>query len=598
MRGLPGMWGPVQLYVLASAVLAAIAALLAAGSDHIASADVFSDGFESGNFSAWSSVTVEGDGTAVVQSGIVRSGARAARLRATANGGSRAFIRKDFQPSGGEVLSAGAFNIQSEGASGGNVPFFRLYDGAGNRLVSLYRQNGSGGLWLKHSEVYYSTGQSIGLGAWNDVQLRSVPGNPGAGIVEVWLNGAKVYSTSSATIGSAPITSVQLGNDTSSQAFDIVADNVTIATGATQPTPTPTSPGPTPTPNITPTVTAPPTPTSIVTPSPTPPRTRTPTPRPPTASPTPSPTPVTFSFGVNGDFGANSNTSGVFNRAASSGLNFFVALGDFSYNEVTPETAWCNFVKSRMGSNFPFELVAGNHEDDGPHGLVSNYKNCLPDRIGGLVGTYPKQYYFDYPKTNPSARLIFISADLTFPGEGKYSYSAGSSRYNWVASAIDQARASGIKWVIVGTHKFCIAFASSSDCQIGPDIMNLLISKKVDLYLQAHDHLYYRSKQLAHRSGCSQLNPGSYNSNCVVDTGSDGQYPKGAGTVILTTGSGGRGISGVNTSDPEAGYFTRWTASNANPTYGFMKLTITSTQISGEYVRSSGGTFTDTFTIR
>jgi hypothetical protein len=241
--------------------------------------------------------------------------------------------------------------------------------------------------------------------------------------------------------------------------------------------------------------------------------------------------------------------------------------------------------------------VAGNHEDDGPHGLVSNYKNCLPDRIGNLVGTYPKQYYFDYPKTNPSARLIFISPDLTFPGEGTYSYSSGSSRYNWVSSAIDQARASGIKWIIVGMHKFCIAFASS-DCQVGSGIMNLLITKKVDLYFQAHDHVYYRSKQLARGSGCSTVNPGSYNPNCVVDTGADGQYPKGAGTVILTTGSGGRGISSVNLSDREAGYFTKWTASNANPTYGFMKISITSTQISGEYLRGSGGSFTDSFVIK
>jgi hypothetical protein len=272
-------------------------------------------------------------------------------------------------------------------------------------------------------------------------------------------------------------------------------------------------------------------------------------------------------------------------------------MGDFSYNEVTPESAWCNFVKSRVGSNFPFELIAGNHEDDGPHGLVSKFDDCLPDRIGGISGTYAKQYYFDYPKTNPSTRFIFVSPNLTFPGEGTWSYNAGSSRYNWVRNTIDQARSSGIKWVVVGMHKYCIAFASGS-CEVGRDLMNLLISKKVDLYFQAHDHVYYRSKQLAHRSGCSSISPGTYNPSCVVDTGSDGQYPKGGGTVILTTGSGGKSISSINTGDREAGYFTRWMGSNASPTFGFIKITISATEIRGEYVRASGGNFTDNFTIR
>ena len=284
-------------------------------------------------------------------------------------------------------------------------------------------------------------------------------------------------------------------------------------------------------------------------------------------------------------------------RVGASGLQFFAALGDLSYNEKKPESAWCSYVKDEVGSSFPFELIAGNHEDDGPDGLVSNFKNCLPDRIGGLSGTYPKQYYFDYPKTKPTARFIFISPNLNFPGEGTYSYNAGSSRYNWVANAIDQARSSGIKWVIVGMHKYCISMVSGS-CQVGSDIMNLLIGKKVDLYLQGHDHAYYRSKQLAHRSNCSSVSPGSYKPACVADTGSDGIYTKGAGTVILTAGAGGRSINAVDSGDAEAGYFARWMGANANPTYGFMKITVTATQISGQYVRGAGGSFTDTFSIR
>jgi Calcineurin-like phosphoesterase len=287
----------------------------------------------------------------------------------------------------------------------------------------------------------------------------------------------------------------------------------------------------------------------------------------------------------------------VLNAANSSNLNFFLAVGDFSYSDVTPESAWCNFVKARVGSSFPFELLSGNHEDDGPDGLISRFDDCLPHRLGSLSGTYGKQFYFDYPSTNPLARFINISPKLTFPGEGTWSYDRGSARYNWTATAIDQARAAGIKWVIVSIHKYCISMVSGS-CQIGPDIMNLLIQKKVDLYFQGHDHAFNRSKQLAHRSGCSAVSPGSFDSDCVVDTGSDRLYGKGAGTVILTIGAGGKSIGGVDTRDREAGYFASWMGSNANPTYGFLKVTVSNTKLTAQFTRGSGGTYSDSFTIQ
>jgi hypothetical protein len=251
-----------------------------------------------------------------------------------------------------------------------------------------------------------------------------------------------------------------------------------------------------------------------------------------------------------------------------------------------------------MGATFPFELVAGNHEDDGPDGLISRFDDCLPHRLGALTGTYAKEFYFDYPPSNPLARFINISPDLTFPGEGTYSYSAGSSRYNWTASAIDQARASGIKWIIVSMHKYCLSLASSGSCEIGSDLMNLLISKKVDLFLQGHDHAFARGKQLAIKSGCSGVNPGSFDADCVVDSGSDGVYGKGVGAVHVVAGVGGESVGSVSTGDPEAGYFASWMGSNFNPTYGFLKVTITSTKLTAQFTRGAGGSYADSFTIQ
>ncbi len=144
-------------------------------------------------------------------------------------------------------------------------------------------------------------------------------------------------------------------------------------------------------------------------------------------------------------------------------------------------------------------------------------------------------------------------------------------------------------------HKYCISLVSGS-CEVGADLMNLLVSKKVDLYLQAHDHAYSRSKQLALTSGCTSITPGSFNANCVVD--SDNQFAYGAGTVIATVGTGGVGINGQDPSDPEAGYFSTYQGSNSNPTFGFLKFTISPTSISAQFVRGAGGNFTDSFTIQ
>jgi hypothetical protein len=204
-----------------------------------------------------------------------------------------------------------------------------------------------------------------------------------------------------------------------------------------------------------------------------------------------------FSFTAGGDIGASSTSATTLDLIAKASSNFHLALGDLSYSEITPESTWCSYVQSYVGSTFPFELISGNHEDggDAQDGLIDNFVKCLPDRLGA-VGTYGKEYYFDYPASSPIARFIMISPDLIFKNGGQYDYSVGTTHYNWVANTIDAARAAGIKWVIVGMHKVCLTMGIMS-CDIGTDLLNLLISKKVDLILQGHEHSYQRSKQLA-----------------------------------------------------------------------------------------------------
>jgi len=117
---------------------------------------------------------------------------------------------------------------------------------------------------------------------------------------------------------------------------------------------------------------------------------------------------TTFSFAVAGDLGANtSHTAPVLNAVAASGSQLFFPMGDLSYSQVTPESAWCDFVHTRLGASYPVELVTGNHEDnDGPDGFIGNFAACLPDQTGGVQGTYPQEYYIDYPASNPLVRFV------------------------------------------------------------------------------------------------------------------------------------------------------------------------------------------------
>src|SRR6266516_5263273 len=307
---------------------------------------------------------------------------------------------------------------------------------------------------------------------------------------------------------------------------------------------------------------------------------------------------TTVSFAVAGDLGANGNTSAVINAVAASGSQIFWPIGDLSYSQVTPESAWCNYVQSRLGANYPVEVLAGNHEDnDGPDGLIGNFASCLPDRIGGVQGTYGQEYYVDYPATNPLVRFIMISPGLDLNANGtNWSYKQGTPHYNWTANSIDAARAAGIPWVVVGMHEYCLSLVNHS-CFISDDLMNLLVSKKVDLDLQAHDHAYSRSKQLALGPGCAAISSTSFNSSCVADANPASSYTAGNGTVIATVGSGGRSINSQDPTLAWAPYFQTYMGSNNNATYGFLQVTVSATQMSAQFVRGSGGSYTDSFSL-
>jgi hypothetical protein len=294
-----------------------------------------------------------------------------------------------------------------------------------------------------------------------------------------------------------------------------------------------------------------------------------------------------------GDYSSSKAAAGVLARIGEIKPDAHFALGDMSYGTKGTEQAWCDLVTSNTGEQLPFQLLAGNHESNGRNGQINEFAACLPNRLPGLVGTYARQYYVDVPEQDPIARFIMVSPGIPFP-EGDLDYSADSARYNWTAEAIDGARSASIPWVVVGMHTPCLTMGRY-ECEPGRAITDLMISKKVDLVLHGHEHLYQRSKQLSTGSGCTRIEPGAYSEDCVQDD--DNDLAKGAGTVFATVGTGGVALRDVDEEDKEAPYFAAHSAKNASPSFGLLDLKLTEGSLTAKFVATTGD-FRDDFTIR
>lgn len=295
-----------------------------------------------------------------------------------------------------------------------------------------------------------------------------------------------------------------------------------------------------------------------------------------------------------GDFGARATTAAVLDKVAQASPDAMVTVGDLGYQDVPNEDAWCDYVKARVGQDFPFQVLSGNHEsNDVKDGAINNYSACLPNQIPGIVGTYGRQYYMDFPKGAPLVRVISTSKDLTFDN-GKWDYAQGDARYNWVSNSIDDARAKGAKWIVVANHVPCLSVGRYA-CPSNSDFYRMLVDKKVDLVLQGHEHGYMRTHQIrSGATGCSALTIGTYNANCVADSDSD--FVAGQGTVFATVGTGGMTQRDITLNDPEMGYFAAYSGLNHNPSDGFLDIKATDGELNANFVAATG-TGTDQFKV-
>ena len=292
-------------------------------------------------------------------------------------------------------------------------------------------------------------------------------------------------------------------------------------------------------------------------------------------------------FTAAGDLGVTPTSEASFQSLGQVAADFHLALGDLSY---TPnEPAFCDLVTSYVAS--PFQLVTGNHEQDNSDGgHISNYKQCLPDRMSS-TGAYAEQYYFDYG----NMRVILVSPLMTVSAKDYGTYGLGTDERIWLDSAIDQGRSLGKQWIIVGYHVPCATAEETKTCLAGmEEFEQHLIEKEVDLLLRGHAHVYERGKQLT----CFES--GNYIPSCVADDGSDNTYTKGSGTIPMTIGAFGESMRRIDSNDNDANWFALTMGTNTQrSSFGFVRFSLYSDRMEVEYVPTVnvGDTFTDSFVI-
>lgn len=299
-------------------------------------------------------------------------------------------------------------------------------------------------------------------------------------------------------------------------------------------------------------------------------------------------------FTAAGDVGLGDAAGNVLDKMAELKPDLNLAVGDFSY-QAGAEGAFCDMVTGKLGKEFPYELIAGNHESDGSDGDIGKFVKCLPNRLPGLRGEYGKQWYVDVPQDQPLVRFILISPGLTFQDGVQLDYSKGSERLAWTESAINGARDAKIPWTVVAMHKLCFSMGRY-DCDVGEPLTNMLISKNVDLVVTGHQHAYQRTNQLRVGDRCSYIRAGTFDRNCVADT--DSKHAQGNGTVFVTAGTGGYGLHGVNGNDTEAGYFKAWSGANNGGAFGVLDVTVNRKRLDAKFVPAQGSLFKDSFVIQ
>jgi hypothetical protein len=202
----------------------------------------FSDGFESGSFSAWSGSAYTYGETRTVTTELKFAGLYSARFTSNGGGGTESaycyknilvqnnlYARGYFRVSTNGIVDVGDrfYFIRFNGVNSTDLAYAGWYKtSAGIRWV-LNVRNGTGWIWR-----YSSTIPS--MYTWYRVELHWRLGTMSTGIAELFVNGVRVcYVSSTNTASLGPVYSVRTGLPTivNCASTRVYADNVALSTG-------------------------------------------------------------------------------------------------------------------------------------------------------------------------------------------------------------------------------------------------------------------------------------------------------------------------------------------------------------------------------
>jgi len=182
---------------------------------------LFSDGFESGNLSAWTGST-----GFVAQQQVVNSGSWAGRATST---GSSSYAYTSLATPAADMSYDGQIEVVSQGTSSTSLVRFRTSSGAA--ILSILRR--SDGALLYYNEVTGTTtvGPVMTAGAWHHLQVH-VAVNGTSSQIGVWLDGASIATlTKTDSLGTTAVGRIYVGDPASGKTYDFAYDNQTVVPG-------------------------------------------------------------------------------------------------------------------------------------------------------------------------------------------------------------------------------------------------------------------------------------------------------------------------------------------------------------------------------
>jgi hypothetical protein len=202
----------------------------ASGISNSITVPLLTTGFEIGNLSGWSPVV----GGVSVQSQAVHSGAFASEVTST---GGQSFILQNLPSSSTTMYAQGWFNIASQTTS---ATLFGLRTQAtsttpARQVAGVYlAANGQVKLRNNISGTNYAGTTTVQPGSWHEFTLGI---NESLGSLQVWVDGQPdpALSQTNQSLGTVPMSNVQIGDDSTGRTYTWFADDLTVSTSPPPP---------------------------------------------------------------------------------------------------------------------------------------------------------------------------------------------------------------------------------------------------------------------------------------------------------------------------------------------------------------------------